>query len=89
MLFDGPGMGSGWLWYVLASVIGGLLCFFALLVVAALLFLFVRFLLVATHAAQLYVDEHAPRTPPTGPPAPATRQAPASKPRTPKAPPAS
>lgn len=64
MLFDGPGMGFGWLFHMLASIVGGLLCFFALLIVAALIFLFVRFLLVATRAAQLYVDEHSPKLPP-------------------------
>lgn len=100
MFYDGPGMGFGWLWHMFASVVGGLLCFFAFLVVAALIFLFVRFLLVATRAAQLYVDEHSPKAPTTTPAAPAatatttatTTRAPASKPtttRTPKAPPAS
>jgi predicted lipid-binding transport protein (Tim44 family) len=93
MFFDGPGTGFGWVGHMLANIIGGLLSFFALLIVAALIFLVVRFLLVATRAAQLYVDEHSPKAPsaataPTASAAPAPAAKPATRPRTPKAPPA-
>ena len=94
MLFDGPGMGFGWLLPMFASIVGGLLCLFAILVVAALIFLLVRFLLVATRAAQLYIDEHSPTAPASAPAATASTPKaapakPATRPRTPKAPPAS
>jgi predicted lipid-binding transport protein (Tim44 family) len=103
MGYDGPGIwGLGWFGQLVSTIIGGLLALFALLVVAGLIFLLVRFLIVATRAAQLYVDNHGPAKPtahaesaaaPTTKPAPttkaATTTAPATKPRTPKAPPAS
>ncbi|MDF1479229.1 hypothetical protein PYV02_09065 [Leifsonia sp. H3M29-4] len=64
MGYDGPGMwGFGWFGHVVGTIIGGLLTLFAVLVIAGLVFLLVRFLIVATRAAQLYVDRHAPTTP--------------------------
>lgn len=64
MGYDGPGVwGFGWFGHVVGTIIGGLLTLFAVLVIAGLVFLLVRFLIVATRAAQLYVDRHAPTTP--------------------------
>jgi hypothetical protein len=75
-MFDRFGYGFGWFWHV-ASFIGGLILVAAVIVVAVLL---VRYLIVATRAAQLYLDSHDTVRPAT-PPAPA-----ATKPtRTPKA----
>ena len=68
-----PNFGWG---HQLASVFGFviwvLLCLLAFSVVVALVFLLVRFLLVGTRAAQLYVDRHEPprARPATEPPAP-------------------
>jgi Na+-transporting methylmalonyl-CoA/oxaloacetate decarboxylase gamma subunit len=64
MDFDGPGFGpwGGW-WHVATLVLG---CFVWLLGVAlmlAVVFFLIRFLLVATKAAQLYVNQHAPAEP--------------------------
>jgi len=50
------------------SVFLGLLVFAA---VIAVLFLLIRFLIVGTHAAQLYVAKNAPAKPPVAPSAPA------------------
>jgi predicted lipid-binding transport protein (Tim44 family) len=93
MGYDGPGMwGFGWFGHLVGTIIGGLLTLFAVLVIAGLVFLLVRFLIVATRAAQLYVDRHAPAAP-TSPaasaaatpttttkaaPAPATKPTPAA-----------
>ncbi|MHB1172497.1 MAG: hypothetical protein ACYCZY_08375 [Lacisediminihabitans sp.] len=59
-----PGFGWG---YGFASIIGGIVSgFFALLMFAVavgLIFLLVRFLLVATRAAQLYVAKNEPPRP--------------------------
>lgn len=52
------GFGS-WIWHALATVISGIFSLFALLVSLALLVLVVRFLLVATRAAQLYIARNA------------------------------
>jgi predicted lipid-binding transport protein (Tim44 family) len=85
MGYDGPGMwGFGWFGQLVGTIIGGLLALFALLVVAGLVFLLVRFLIVATRAAQLYVDNHSPAKPtahaeraasPATAPAPTTKAA--------------
>lgn len=89
---------AGLLWGVLgfiASVIGTIVL---LAVIGGLVFLLVRFLLVATTAAKIYVAKNTPAEPvaPTEPVRPAATAAtpattvtpPATKPRTPKTPPA-
>lgn len=83
MFDDRFGYGFGWFWHI-GSFIGGLILVAAVIVVAVLL---VRYLIVATRAAQFYLDSHdtvrpaAPATPAAAPPA-------ATKPtRTPKTPP--
>jgi hypothetical protein len=88
---DRYGFGFGWFWHI-ASFIGGLILTTAVIVVAVLL---VRYLIVATRAAQFYLDTHdtarparpvaapAAQEPPPATPAPKT----APRPRTPKAPP--
>jgi hypothetical protein len=87
----GPGHGFfGGLWHI-AAFLGGLVLTAALVALAVLL---VRYLVVATRAAQLYIDAHsapgsapaATEPPPATPPAPAAKPAP--RPRTPKTPPA-
>jgi len=60
MDFDGPGRFGGGLFGVVRWLIEGLLSVFVLLVVIALLFILVRYLLVATTAAQLYVAKNSP-----------------------------
>jgi predicted lipid-binding transport protein (Tim44 family) len=46
--------------HVLGGIIEALIILLAVAVIAGLIFLLVRYLLVATRAAQLYVDQHAP-----------------------------
>jgi hypothetical protein len=88
MYGPGPGWGFGILWHV-GAFFGGLVLAAALIVLTILL---VRYLIVATRAAQLYVDAHsAPgATPPaaTEPPPATPPVKPAPRPRTPKTPPA-
>jgi predicted lipid-binding transport protein (Tim44 family) len=98
--FDGPGPFGGFAHFAM-MIVGGLLWLFMLLVVIALIFLLVRFLLVATKAAQIYVAKNSPAVPTEAPKTaaasapsaptvstPAAKAAPkaAPKPRTPKAP---
>jgi hypothetical protein len=79
MFDDRFGFGFGWFWHI-GSFIGGLILTAAVVVVAVLL---VRYLIVATRAAQLYLDSHAAT------PAAAAEPTPAKPaPRTPKKPPA-
>jgi len=87
MFDDRFGYGFGWFWHI-GSFIGGLILVAAIVVVAVLL---VRYLIVATRAAQFYLDSHdtarpaAPAQPAAAPPA---AQPAATKPtRTPKTPP--
>lgn len=77
--------GFGWFWHI-GSFLGGLILVAGLVVVGVLL---VRYLVVATRAAQVYLDAHEPKQPAATPPA-ATEPPPATKPapRTPKTPPA-
>ena len=86
--FDGPPFG-----HLIFTIIGGLVWLIALAITIAVLVLLIRFLLVATKAAQVYVARNAPVEPsPAATPAaaPTTPAAPpATKPRTPKAPPTS
>ena len=69
-------MGLGWTWWRPAAVWHWILGIFwgvgqllALLVFLGVLFLFVRFLLVATRAAHLYVARNSPPAPPAARPA--------------------
>lgn len=77
----GWGFGHG-LMAVFGTVIATFAWILCFSVLVAVLFLLVRFLLVATRAAQLYIDRHEPR--PAAPVAPASPSAPApeSAPRT-------
>jgi predicted lipid-binding transport protein (Tim44 family) len=88
--------------HLLGAFVGALFGLFALLVVVGLVFLLVRFLLVATKAAHIYVAKNSPAAParpatvtPTTVAAPAAKSAvvtkpaaakPAATPRTPKPP---
>jgi hypothetical protein len=93
---DRYGFGFGWFWHI-GSFLGGLILVAGLVVVAVLL---VRYLIVATRAAQIYVDAHTPAATPTATttttdttPATSTTAAadattkPAPRVRTPKTPP--
>jgi predicted lipid-binding transport protein (Tim44 family) len=97
MVMYGPG--PGWMFGILSQIamfLGGVLLTVAVIGVTILL---VRYLIVATRAAQRYLDTHpapapapaepSPEAPPT---APTSAEAPAAKPaprsRTPKTPPA-
>ena len=95
MDFDGPGFGpwGGDWWRILSWVVGGFVWLLFIALMLAVLFFLIRFLLVATKAAQLYVNQHAPAEPAR--PAAATTPAattkpvakPATKPSTPRTPP--
>lgn len=86
----GPGFDGAPFGHLIFTIIGGLVWLIALAITIAVLFLFIRFLLVATKAAQVYVARNTPVEPAAAPAAPTTPAAPpATKPRTPKAPPAS
>ena len=101
MGFDGPGLwGFGWFGHAVGVIVYGLFSFLVLLIIATLIFLLVRFLLVATKAAQLYVAKNSPPRPvapvatttapaaaPTTTTAPATKPATAAKPATAPKPP--
>jgi cell division septation protein DedD len=102
-MFDGPGYGFG-IWHALQSAFMAIGGFLLLIIFLGLVAVLVRFLLVATKAAELYVAQNGSKStasdvvaaPPT--PAPAepvgpvgaseTPPKPAPRPRTPKAPPA-
>ena len=87
--------------HIMGGIIEALIILVAVAVLAGLTFLLVRYLLVATRAAQLYVAQHEPPrptstepNPPVSPAAPAaapttqaSTTAPATRPRTPKTPP--
>ena len=79
MDFDGPRVdmwGGGW-WHIVTLVMGGFVWLLALALMLAVLFFLIRFLLVATRAAQLYVNQHAPAEP-ARPSTPAATTAPAA-----------
>ena len=81
MFDDRFGYGFGWFWHI-GSFIGGLVLVAAIIVVTVLL---VRYLIVATRAAQFYLDSNDTARPAATPPA---AQPAATKPaRTPKTPP--
>ncbi len=71
---DGP---LGWFGHLIGAVVTGLFTFLVFLVAAALVFLLVRFLLVATKAAQIYVAKNTPAKPvaPATPTTPTTAAA--------------
>ncbi len=84
MFFDGPGFGAwgflGALGHLIATVLGALVSLAAFAILIAIVFLLVRFLLVGTKAAQLYVAQHSPAASdeaPSAPVAPAAPTAPA------------
>ena len=91
MMF-GPGMGFHGAFGFLAGLISVLFFLLCLAVVIGLIFLLVRFLLVGTRAAQLYVAQHEPAKPaatetivtarPAAAPATTTAPATAAKPAT-------
>jgi len=58
----GPGLGFGFA-HLLQLIAGGLFAAFLFLVGVGLVFLLVRFLLVATRAAQLYIANNSPAAP--------------------------
>ncbi|MCY7413633.1 MAG: hypothetical protein LH471_11455 [Salinibacterium sp.] len=60
MMFDGPDRIGGPLFGAVRWLIEGLFSLFVLLVIIALLFILVRYLLVATKAAQIYVAKNSP-----------------------------
>ena len=98
MDFDRPRFdGFGHWWHIMTLVLGGFVWLLFIALMLAVLFFLIRFLLVATRAAQLYVNEHAPAEParPTRPAAttapaattsPAARTSPAATKTTPMAP---
>ena len=93
MDFDGPRFdGFGPWWHIMTLVLGGFVWLLFIALMLAVLFFLIRFLLVATRAAQLYVNRHAPaepaRTPAatTAPAATTTTTDSAAKPRTRTAP---
>ncbi len=85
---DGPGWGWGWGFENLSRVFLGLLNAFIwllmLAVLAGTLFLLIRFLLVGTRAAQLYIEKNAPRHPDAAAPGP-TSPSPSSPSQSPTA----
>lgn len=80
----GDRFGMGWFWHI-GTFVGGLVFTAAVVVVAVLL---VRYLIVATRAAQLYLDTNSTITPAATEPPPATSAAKPATVRTPKTPPA-
>ncbi|HEY9499362.1 MAG TPA: hypothetical protein VIQ78_10095, partial [Terrimesophilobacter sp.] len=75
----GWGFGHG-LIGIFANIVAGLAWILCLTVTIAVLFLLVRFLLVGTRAAQLYIARHEPQHPvaPATPASPVTPAAPAA-----------
>ena len=66
------GHGNGWgVLNVITTLVSGLFTFFVVLVAAGLIFLLVRFLLVATTAAKVYVAKNSPPASPAAVVAPA------------------
>jgi cytoskeletal protein RodZ len=57
------GGGIGGLWHLMVSIFFGFGQLLALLILAGVLVLLVRFLLVGTRAAQLYIAKNGPATP--------------------------
>ena len=68
--WDGRGDGLGTVWHWILGIFWGVGQLLALLVFLGVLFLFVRFLIVATRAAHLYVARNSPPAPPAARAAP-------------------
>jgi len=93
---DGP---FTWIGHTILTIVSGFFSVLGLLVAIAVVVLLVRFLLIGTKAAQIYVANNTAEKPEapaasaptvateTPPAAPATPAKPATKPRTPKTPP--
>jgi predicted lipid-binding transport protein (Tim44 family) len=79
----GPG-GFGMLGGIFADVLAGLVFILCFIIVIGLLFVLVRFLLVATKAAEIYVAKNGPAQPVT-PAAPASAASTTSRTTTPEA----
>lgn len=71
--FDGPYGGFGFFW-PLGVIVWGFVSLLAFAVIVGLIFLFVRFLLIGTRAAQLYIATNEPVRP--APPTSSTTAAP-------------
>lgn len=78
MTFDGYGWGFPF-GHIIMTVVSGLVSLFLILVLIGVLFLLVRFLLVATTAAKIYVARNSP------PPTPPAQAEPAAHPAGPEA----
>jgi hypothetical protein len=75
--------GYGWLAHLAGAIVYGIFALLSLAIVVALVFFFVRFLLIGTRAAQLYIDLNGPPKPAKSGPrasAPAPTRAPAPAP---------
>jgi hypothetical protein len=94
---DGP---FTWVGHTILAIVSGFFWLVGLLVFVAVVVLLVRFLLIGTKAAQIYVAKNspeklesheepaaAPATTTPAPAAPTTPTKPVTKPRTPKTPP--
>lgn len=87
MDFDGPRFdGFGPWWHIMTLVLGGFVWLLFIALMLAVLFFLIRFLLVATRAAQLYVNQHAPAEPARTPAAATARTTPAATKTTPVTP---
>lgn len=85
MFNDGPGP-IGWLGHLFGMAVMGILSLVVLVVIVGLIFLLVRFLLVGTTAAQLYISKNSPAKSQATTPAAAAAVKPTTKPapKTPK-----
>jgi cytoskeletal protein RodZ len=87
MMNDGFGP-VGWLAHLLGMAVMGIFSLIVLVIFVGLIFLLVRFLLVGTAAAQLYISKNSPATaePSTAVEKPAAKPTTATKPapKTPK-----
>jgi predicted lipid-binding transport protein (Tim44 family) len=63
MNFDGPGMGFNPFVQFFVTALTGVAFLVSFAIIAGLIFLLVRFLLVATQAAQIYVAQNRPAEP--------------------------
>jgi hypothetical protein len=66
----GPGFGFNPMGHVFGMLAAGFAGFVAFLIIAALLVLLVRFLIIGTRAAQLYIANNSPVKDAPAPPAP-------------------
>jgi hypothetical protein len=82
MNYPGFGWGGGFAQFI-PLIFSGIFAVFLFLVAAGLLFLLVRFLLVGTRAAQLYVARHEPPRPVEPQPGPGAGPSPEAAPSSP------